>query len=746
MFERVLNALALAACASLVIAGTASAQIYSEDFSGFAGLGFAPSPTGGDLDSDQWIATGMSSGTMEFGDTATDDDFARGLSSGGVNTGGVYAFDVGGADIALGVQPGSEDFTPGAFVVRIENTTGSTITQLNISYEVWVFNDQPRAQGIELRVGVDGGGPSFVAGSTMSTPLDPDGSPSWQMTPFSVSASTSVAAGATFELHFHSDDSAGGGSRDEIAFDDIIVAAVTGVPVCGNGTAESGEACDDGNTTTESECPYGIASCVACNADCTSALNLSGRVCGDGTTDDAFDEQCDDGNTVPLDGCDEHCQLESCGNEALDPGEECDDGNRISGDGCNEDCQTEECGDGLIQAGLGEQCDDGAANSDTAPDACRTSCRLPACGDGVLDSGDECDDGNNTSGDGCSNACAAEFCGDDVTQPGLGEECDDGDDNSDTTPDACRESCSLPACGDSVHDSDEACDDGNAEDEAACVYGVESCAACNAACDAELSLVGGRCGDGILHDSDGEACDDGNTDDETACIYGVASCTGCSADCSNSVELTGSFCGDGTLNGTFGEQCDDGNDAQGDGCSPLCLLETGECGDGTVDDEESCDDGNTETEDECEYGDEGGCQSCSSDCSEAVALPARFCGDGVLEDSEGEECDSGEENGVDGSGCNEDCTIADVGGDPGGDVGTDAGDDVGVGADSGGDTGQDIVTDGSLIEEDADDSDARRRQPDSGCSVGASNSSSGGLGLLAWFACVLVIAGRRRGR
>lgn len=52
-----------------------------------------------------------------------------------------------------------------------------------------------------------------------------------------------------------------------------------------------------------------------------------------------------------------------------------------------------------------EECDDGGANSDTAPDACRTDCRLPSCGDGVTDTGEDCDDGNFVDGDGCDPDC-----------------------------------------------------------------------------------------------------------------------------------------------------------------------------------------------------------------------------------------------------------------------------------------------------------------------------------------------------
>ena len=64
------------------------------------------------------------------------------------------------------------------------------------------------------------------------------------------------------------------------------------------------------------------------------------------------------------------------------------------------------CGDGIISAA--ETCDDGALNSDTAPDACRTDCLVARCGDGVIDQGEVCDDGSNWGGDGCSSSCSDE--------------------------------------------------------------------------------------------------------------------------------------------------------------------------------------------------------------------------------------------------------------------------------------------------------------------------------------------------
>jgi len=92
-------------------------------------------------------------------------------------------------------------------------------------------------------------------------------------------------------------------------------------------------------------------------------------------------------------------------------------------------CVDARCGDGLVTAGLGEECDDGERNSDTAPDACRAAtCRRATCGDGVVDHDEECDDGNIDSGDGCRGDCGkVEICGDGIIDDG--EQCDDGNAN-----------------------------------------------------------------------------------------------------------------------------------------------------------------------------------------------------------------------------------------------------------------------------------------------------------------------------
>ncbi len=129
-----------------------------------------------------------------------------------------------------------------------------------------------------------------------------------------------------------------------------------------------------------------------------------------------------------------------------------------------------------------------------------------------------------------------------------------------------------------------------------------------------------------------------------------------------------------------GTECDDGGETNGDGCSSLCLVESGwscagspstctpVCGDGVVVDGELCDDGNSRNDDDCVFG----CQPAScgdgfvhkhgtapfEDCEppntatcdatcHTIIPPG--CGDGLV-NQPGEECDDGNSSNSD------DCT------------------------------------------------------------------------------------------
>ncbi|MFH2005676.1 MAG: DUF4215 domain-containing protein [bacterium] len=312
-------------------------------------------------------------------------------------------------------------------------------------------------------------------------------------------------------------------------------------PVCGNGTIELGEQCDDGNT----------ANGDGCSSTCQ---NEGGPECGNGTLEPG--EQCDEGNTSTGDGCSSTCANEPdpfCGDGTVNAGEECDDGNTLDGDGCQGDCTNPVCGDAILDPG--EACDDG---NNTNGDGCSADCLSDeSCGNGVLDPGELCDDGNQDNTDGCpdgaAGTCIDAECGDGFVWAGH-EGCDDG---NTTAGDGCSASCDLETCGDGVVNGTEGCDDGDQNNNDSCPDGA------GGTCQAAV------CGDGFVWNTDGgaEGCDDGNT----------TSGDGCSASCVLEI------CGDGIVQAGLSEECDDGNTATGDGCGATCLWEAcgapADCGD-----------------------------------------------------------------------------------------------------------------------------------------------------------------------
>lgn len=94
----------------------------------------------------------------------------------------------------------------------------------------------------------------------------------------------------------------------------------------------------------------------------------------------------------------------TCGNGIVTAPEQCDDGNEINNDGCNNTCTLAKCGNCIVD--YGEECD----VCDPTVTGCTTKCLLQYCGNKRLDPGEQCDDGNNIAGDGCSPTCKYEFC------------------------------------------------------------------------------------------------------------------------------------------------------------------------------------------------------------------------------------------------------------------------------------------------------------------------------------------------
>ena len=223
--------------------GTSSTIDFDNTVSGvnsgeFDGSGFASSPSDGQLDCDGIIATGLSDGDGAFGTDKTSGDFARGTDSAsphnGVGTGGIYAFEVSSGNYAIGVQPGGSDFTPGSFILKITNSTGSTINAVYFSYTVYIFNDQGRANTFNSNHSSDGTNYTEISEFNITSTASAASSASWEATTRSATFAVSLDDGDIHYIKWTGNDDSGSGSRDEFALDDIVIHASGGTVMAGD--------------------------------------------------------------------------------------------------------------------------------------------------------------------------------------------------------------------------------------------------------------------------------------------------------------------------------------------------------------------------------------------------------------------------------------------------------------------------------------------------------------------------------
>lgn len=203
-------------------------------------------------------------------------------------------------------------------------------------------------------------------------------------------------------------------------------------PTCGNRWVETGETCDDDNTTsgdgcsatcqTEDgytcdqagpsvctdidECANGSAMCstdaTCANTPGTFTCTCNDGFSGDGTTCTDLDE-C----TLGTDNCDANAACENtsgsftcaCNAGFEGDGTACTDIDECVADptpcDANATCTN-------VAGGFGCECNTGFTGDGLTCTAVMT------CGDGVLDTGEDCDDGNAANGDGCNATCAVE--------------------------------------------------------------------------------------------------------------------------------------------------------------------------------------------------------------------------------------------------------------------------------------------------------------------------------------------------
>jgi cysteine-rich repeat protein len=296
-------------------------------------------------------------------------------------------------------------------------------------------------------------------------------------------------------------------------------------PRCGDGIAEGGEACDDGNRRAEDGCS------PACALECGD-----GRVGGEERCDTGIEAgrpgacptSCDDGRVCTTDTLlGAGCSAECASTEITLPRD---------GDGCcptgasslgDADCPVV-CGNGLLEED--ELCDTAIAPTEAG------SCPL-ACDDGAVCTSDALLEGGT---------CAARCTATEILEARAGDGCCPRGATVETDAD-----CS-PLCGDGVWTSasGELCDVAVAPGAlGACPISCDDMAVCTR----DVLVAAGTC--------------------TASCTYSLLPPIGGDGCCPPGATIANDDdcpvrCGDGVR--SPGEACDDGNAITDDGCSPMC--------------------------------------------------------------------------------------------------------------------------------------------------------------------------------
>lgn len=223
----------------------------SVNFTGFGGTGFNNPPTAAQLDSKTWNFSGFVD-IFRPGNANTTGNFARGATNGGITTGGLYALNYGGGtNQAVWIQPTGTVFNSANAGINLQicNNSGSTLTSLNLSYDIVVRNDAPRANSFNFWYSTDGSTYTQVSALDYTSPADADASPAVVTVPRStVLTGLNIPNGAMFFLRWKGQDVSGSGARDEYGLDNISLSIPA--PVCTiSGVSATTAVCSGVNAT-----------------------------------------------------------------------------------------------------------------------------------------------------------------------------------------------------------------------------------------------------------------------------------------------------------------------------------------------------------------------------------------------------------------------------------------------------------------------------------------------------------------
>ncbi|HEY0091294.1 MAG TPA: choice-of-anchor D domain-containing protein, partial [Flavobacterium sp.] len=238
--------------ATINFSNTMQTTVGTNPSTAFTGAGFAPAPASGTypgrLNSNAWETIGWANGDLLFGGLMVNPAHGRGSVAGGVVTEGIYAYTDTPASVAnptLLIQPADGDFAPGSIALRIKNNGTANITQLTISYNLFVRNDENTSSSFNFSHSADN--VVYQADASMDY-TSPDVADAFQWVSVDTAPSRStiisginIAPNGFYYIRWTCEDVSGTGPRDEFGLDDIVITGTYGSPapeinVTGNST------------------------------------------------------------------------------------------------------------------------------------------------------------------------------------------------------------------------------------------------------------------------------------------------------------------------------------------------------------------------------------------------------------------------------------------------------------------------------------------------------------------------------
>ncbi len=208
----------------------------------YQGAGWLPTGGSGALNTSAFSFSGLQTAptSISIGGTASQSEASRGVSNGftgALNGGavtsqrGFYSFNTSNspilaADYCLGWFSDGVSLAPGEVILKVTNTTGSTINVARLAYEIKTFNEYNASTQVNVTYSFSEFGTyvTFDSDLNFTSPGSQSGSPSWVSTGLAADkAGLSWADGTSMYIKWTFDYASGSGKMDYMGIDNISI-------------------------------------------------------------------------------------------------------------------------------------------------------------------------------------------------------------------------------------------------------------------------------------------------------------------------------------------------------------------------------------------------------------------------------------------------------------------------------------------------------------------------------------------